>query len=35
MSQELFEALSYSDRWLGIIHKKDVTEEEGKKISEE
>ena len=35
MPQDLKEALDYSDRWLGIIHKKEVTEEEGKRIIEE
>jgi len=35
MSQKIKEALAYSDRWLGIIHKKDISEAEGKKIIEE
>jgi putrescine aminotransferase len=35
MSKEIKEALDYSDRWLEIIHKKDVSEVEGKKIIEE
>jgi putrescine aminotransferase len=35
MSHEILEALDYSERWLGIIHKKDVSEQEGKRIIEE
>jgi putrescine aminotransferase len=35
MSQDIREALDYSDRWLGIIHQKDVSEQEGKAIIEE
>ncbi len=35
MPQKIDDALSYSDRWLGILHRPDVPEEEGKKIIEE
>jgi putrescine aminotransferase len=35
MSQAIEEALNYSNRWVNIIHKKDVTIEEGKTIIEE
>ncbi len=35
MAQNIDEALNYSNRWIGIIHKQDVPEEEGKKIIEE
>ena len=32
MSQEINEALGYSDRWVKIIHRSEVSEEEGKEI---
>lgn len=35
MSQSIDEALNYSNRWMNIIHKKEVSEEEGKTIIEE
>ena len=35
MSQSLKEAVAYADRWVDIIHKPAVTEEEGKSIIEE
>jgi putrescine aminotransferase len=35
MPQDIREALDYSERWLGIIHQKDVSEQEGKAIIEE
>jgi putrescine aminotransferase len=35
MSQSLNDALSYSGRWLDMIHKPQVSEDEGKKIIEE
>jgi putrescine aminotransferase len=35
MSQILDEALNYSERWVGIIHKKEVSSDEGKVIIEE
>jgi putrescine aminotransferase len=35
MPQDISEALDYSERWLGIIHQKDVSEQEGKAIIEE
>jgi len=35
MPQKIDEALSYSDRWMGILHQPKVTEAEGKKIIEE
>lgn len=35
MSQGIDEALNYSERWVGIIHKKEVSSEEGKVIIEE
>jgi len=35
MSQSLNDALTYAQRWIDIIHKSSVTEEEGKKIIEE
>jgi putrescine aminotransferase len=35
MPQIIDEALNYSERWLGIIHKKEVNSDEGKVIIEE
>jgi len=35
MVQKIDEALTYSNRWMSIIHKKDVSVEEGKTIIEE
>lgn len=35
MSQSLNDAMTYAQRWIDIIHKTSVTEEEGKKIIEE
>jgi len=35
MPQSLNDALTYSNRWLGLIHTEKVSEEEGKKIIEE
>lgn len=35
MSQELTDALSYSDRWMQILHQPDVTKEAGRKIIDE
>jgi len=35
MTQKLNEALSYSNRWLDIVHQPSVSDEEGKKIIEE
>jgi len=35
MPQKIDEALSYSNRWMGILHQPTVTEDEGKKIIEE
>ncbi len=35
MVQKIDEALTYSNRWMDIIHKKDVSVEEGKTIIEE
>ena len=35
MSQSLNDALTYAQRWIDIIRKSSVTEEEGKKIIEE
>ncbi|MEW5868827.1 MAG: aminotransferase class III-fold pyridoxal phosphate-dependent enzyme [Chloroflexota bacterium] len=35
MTQSLDEALKYSERWIEIIHKQSVSQEEGKRIIEE
>jgi putrescine aminotransferase len=35
MPQQLADALAYSSRWVDLIHTKQVTEDEGKKIIEE
>ncbi len=35
MSQSLDEAIAYSQRWLDIIHKQTITEQEGKQIIDE
>jgi putrescine aminotransferase len=35
MPQEINKALKYSERWLGILHKKEITVEEGKAIIKE
>ena len=35
MAQKIDEALNYSNRWVGILHKQDVSVEEGKTIIEE
>ena len=35
MSQSFKDAIAYSRRWIDIIHKPSVSEEEGKQIIEE
>src|SRR5512139_270165 len=35
MTNRLDEALNYSQRWIGVIHKTSVSEDEGKAIIEE
>jgi hypothetical protein len=35
MPQKIDEALSYSNRWVDILHQPKVTEADGKKIIEE
>ncbi len=35
MNHSYDEALAYAERWIGIIHKQEITEEEGKQIIEE